>query len=158
MKYIILVGDGMGDDPVEQLRGRTPLEAAATPAMDRIARTGCGLLVRAVPNGLPPGSDVANLALMGYDPCQYYSGRGPLEAASMGVEADPDETVFRCNLVCLEHTDARVVMRDYSAGHISTAESAPLIQALATALNNASTRFFPGIQYRHLLLLKNAPH
>ena len=154
MKYIILVGDGMGDYPVAELGDRTPLEAAATPAMDRLCQAGQLCRLRTVPEGYPPGSDVANLSLLGYRPEKYYQGRAPLEAASMHVQLAPDEFAFRCNFVTLEEkTDGGLVMADYSAGHISTAEGGELIAALRQA-EEEGMRFWPGISYRHLLVHK----
>ncbi|WP_028585377.1 cofactor-independent phosphoglycerate mutase [Desulfogranum mediterraneum] len=156
MKYILLIGDGMGDVAVPQLADKTPLEAAATPAMDRLARGGELLLVRTVPPGYPPGSDVANLSLLGYEPEQCYSGRAPLEAASMGVELEPDELAFRCNLVNVRREDDQLVMVDYSAGHISTEESRQLISAVQASCGNELLRLHPGISYRHLLVYRGA--
>ena len=155
MKYILLIGDGMGDLPVPELDNRTPLEAAHKPAMDRLARQGELLLVRTVPEGYPPGSDVANLSLLGYEPEKYYTGRAPLEAASMGVTIGPDEIAFRCNLVTVEHLGPDwVIMRDFSAGHISTEEAGQLIRAVQDACGNELRTFYPGISYRHLLVHK----
>ncbi len=154
MKYILLVGDGMGDVPIPELGNRTPLAAAATPAMDRLAAAGEPLLVRTVPAGFPPGSDVANLSLLGYDPRECYTGRAPLEAASMGVAIGPGEIAFRCNLVTVDHNaDSTVTMRDYSAGHISTRESTQLVRAIQEACGSDLVRFHPGIGYRHLMVL-----
>ncbi|MFZ5797974.1 MAG: cofactor-independent phosphoglycerate mutase [Desulfobulbaceae bacterium] len=153
MKYILLVGDGMGDLPVAELDDKTPLEAAHKPAMDRLAREGELLLVRTVPEGYPPGSDVANLSLLGYEPEKYYTGRAPLEAASMGVRIGPDQIAFRCNLVTLERpAPEQVIMRDFSAGHIATEEAAELIRAVQAACGNEQRTFYPGISYRHLLV------
>ena len=118
MKYALLVGDGMADYPVPELRGRTPLEAARTPHMDLLAREGIGGLVRTIPQGMEPGSDVANLSILGIDPLHSYTGRGPLEAASMGIEMAGSDVAFRCNLVTV--ADDRMV--DYSGGHISSSE------------------------------------
>ena len=157
MKYILIIGDGMGDEPIAGLGGRTPLEAAATPVMDRLARAGEQLLVRTVPEGYPPGSDVANLSLLGYEPEKYYTGRAPLEAASMGVDLGADELAFRCNLVTLERKNDRVIMRDYSAGHITTPESTSLITAVAEQCGTKRLRLYPGISYRHLLVAKGEP-
>ena len=154
MKYILIIGDGMGDEPIDALGGKTPIEAAPTPVMDRLAAAGEQLLVRTVPAGYPPGSDVANLSLLGYEPEKYYTGRAPLEAASMGVEIQSDELAFRCNLVTLEEQGEQMIMRDYSAGHISTAESTALIEALQDCCNSDLLQFYPGISYRHLLVLK----
>lgn len=153
MKYIILVGDGMGDEPLAELQGRTPLEAARTPAMDYLAGRGELLLLQTIPDGYPPGSDVANLSLLGYLPEECYTGRAPLEAASMGIELATGEIAFRCNLVTLDHDDSgKIIMVDYSAGHISTAEAAELIRALDKALGNEQFRFYPGVSYRHLFV------
>lgn len=154
MKYILLIGDGMGDVAVPQLKGQTPMEAAATPMMDHLARNGELLLVRTVPEGYPPGSDVANLSLLGYEPEKYYTGRAPLEAASMGVDIAEDELAFRCNLVNVEWRDDRLFMIDYSAGHISTEESRELIDAVQAKCGTEQLRLYPGISYRHLAVYK----
>ncbi|MDH4331603.1 MAG: cofactor-independent phosphoglycerate mutase [Desulfobulbaceae bacterium] len=152
MKYIILVGDGMGDLPIAELGDKTPLAFAQTPAMDRVAREGELCLVRTVPDGFPPGSDVANLSLLGYLPHECYSGRAPLEAASLGVSLAVDEIAFRCNLVTLRFEEDRVYMEDYSSGHISSPEAKVLIEGLETVAGNNRLRFYPGVSYRHLLV------
>jgi 2,3-bisphosphoglycerate-independent phosphoglycerate mutase len=152
MKYVILVGDGMGDYPVAELGGKTPLEAAATPHLDELARRGELGLARTIPPGKEPGSDIANLAIMGYDPVRYHTGRAPLEAAALGVELGPEEVAFRCNLVTLRHEGPQLFMEDYSAGHITSAEAKELIAALEAALGRDGRRFFPGVSYRHLLV------
>ncbi|MDG4476843.1 cofactor-independent phosphoglycerate mutase [Thiovibrio frasassiensis] len=152
MKYIILVGDGMGDLPIAELAGKTPLAFAKTPAMDRIAREGELCLLRTVPEGFPPGSDVANLSLLGYLPQKCYSGRAPLEAASLGVSLAPDEIAFRCNLVTLRFAEDRVYMEDYSSGHISSQEAKILIEGLEAVAGTSRLRFYPGVSYRHLLV------
>jgi 2,3-bisphosphoglycerate-independent phosphoglycerate mutase len=153
MKYVILVGDGMGDYPLPELGGKTPLEAAVTPHLDALARRGELGCARTVPPGKEPGSDIANLAIMGYDPVRYHTGRAPLEAAALGVELEPDEVAFRCNLVTLlRHADSRLFMGDYSAGHITSAEAKELIAALEDALGRNGRHFFPGVSYRHLLV------
>ncbi|PIE60687.1 MAG: cofactor-independent phosphoglycerate mutase [Desulfobulbus propionicus] len=154
MKYILLIGDGMGDTPVDELGGKTPLEAARIPAIDQLARDGEVLVVQTVPDGYPPGSDVANLSLLGYAPEEYYTGRAPLEAASMGVELQPDELAFRCNLVTLRREEERIFMVDYSAGHISTEESRQLIEAVQRVCGTDMLRLYPGISYRHLMVYK----
>ena len=156
MKYILLIGDGMGDIPVPTLGHQTPLEAAATPTMDRLAKDAEMLLVRTVPVGYPPGSDVANLSLLGYEPELYYTGRAPLEAASLGVELAADEIAFRCNLVHVERVDGRLMMIDYSSGHITTEESRQLIDALQAECGNAMIALYPGVSYRHLLVYRGA--
>lgn len=156
MKYILLIGDGMGDVPIASLGDRTPLEAAATPAMDRLARQSEMLLVRTVPEGYPPGSDVANLSLLGYEPERYYTGRAPVEAASMGVEIGPSETAFRCNLVHVERReDGAMIMVDYSSGHITTEESRQLIAALQAECGSDDLSLYPGVSYRHLLVYRH---
>jgi 2,3-bisphosphoglycerate-independent phosphoglycerate mutase len=152
MKYVILVGDGMGDYPVPELGGKTPLQAATTPHLDALARRGELGCARTIPAGKEPGSDIANLAIMGYDPVRYHTGRAPLEAAALGVDLAPDEVAFRCNLVTLRHEDSRLFMEDYSAGHITSAEAKELINALEAALGREGRHFFPGVSYRHLLV------
>jgi 2,3-bisphosphoglycerate-independent phosphoglycerate mutase len=155
MKYILLIGDGMGDIAIPSLGNRTPLEAAATPTMDRLARKSEMLLVRTVPDGYPPGSDVANLSLLGYEPELYYTGRAPLEAASLGVEIAADEIAFRCNLVHVDHPgDGRLIMVDYSSGHITTEESRQLINALQAECGTDQLALYPGTSYRHLLVYR----
>ena len=154
MKYILVIGDGMGDEPQAELGGRTPLAAADTPTCDRLAAAGEQVLVRTVPPGYPPGSDVANLSLLGYAPEEVYTGRAPLEAASMGVELADDEIAYRCNLVTLEQDRDRVIMRDYSAGHIGTDEAGQLIRAVQDGCGTNRIRLYPGISYRHLLVWK----
>jgi 2,3-bisphosphoglycerate-independent phosphoglycerate mutase len=147
MKAIVILGDGMADEPLEELGNKTPLEYAHTPNMDAIARAGrCGLL-RTVPAGFEPGSDIANLSVLGYDPREYYTGRGPLEAASMGIDLGPRDIAYRCNLV----TVSDGVMEDFSAGHISTEEGGELISALDAQLEGVALT--PGISYRNLLVV-----
>jgi len=152
MKYIILIGDGMGDYPIPELGGRTPLEAAATPNLDLLASRGELGLARTIPPGMEPGSDIANLAIMGYDPARYHTGRAPLEAAALGVTLAPDEVAFRCNLVTLRAEAGGLYMEDYSAGHITSEEAKELIQALEDALGQDGRHFYPGVSYRHLLV------
>lgn len=152
MKYIVLVPDGMADEPIEQLGGKTPLEAANTPNMDYIVRNGLLAQSKTIPDKFAPASDVANLSILGYDPAQYYSGRAPLEAAYLGVDLKSNEVAFRCNLV----TVADEKMADYSAGHISSKEAAILINDINKGIGSDDARFFPGVSYRHLLVLKGA--
>lgn len=157
MKYCILVGDGMGDYPIDELDGKTPLEAANTPMMDQLCRNGELFLNRTVPEGFPPGSDVANMSLLGYSPALYYTGRAPLEAGAMGVKLAEDETAFRCNLVTLERdAEGRTTMIDFSAGHISNKESHQLIHAIQEQCGNDLFTFYPGVSYRHLMVLRGA--
>jgi 2,3-bisphosphoglycerate-independent phosphoglycerate mutase len=153
MKYALLVGDGMADWPVPLLNNRTPLECARTPNMDRVAAQGILGLVSTVPSGMQPGSDVANLSLLGYDPARYYSGRAPFEAASMEIPLAESETAFRCNLVTIENE----TMVDYSAGHITTEEARRIIGDLQRHLTTGSTRFYPGVSYRHLMVCRDFP-
>lgn len=158
VKYLVMLGDGMADTPVEALGGKTPLQAAEKPHMDFLAQHGSSGMARTVPEGMPPGSDTANLSVMGYDPTIYYSGRSPLEAVSMGIQLAPDDVAFRCNLVTLSE-EARLedcVMVDYSAGEISTQESTQLIRFLAEQLDTSQRHLYPGISYRHCLVLNHA--
>lgn len=155
MKYIILLGDGMSDEPIAELGGKTPLEVAKTPNMDRLSRTGRIGLAATVPEGFPPGSDVANLSVFGYDPRNCYTGRSPLEAASMGVDLAPEDVAFRLNFVWLEAHYGKLYMGDFSAGHISTQESRLLIETLEKELGGDDFSFYPGVSYRHLLVWKN---
>ncbi|MDO9542127.1 MAG: cofactor-independent phosphoglycerate mutase [Kiritimatiellia bacterium] len=153
-KYIILIGDGMGDYPQSVLGGKTPLQSAFIPNMRAIAAAGEARLVTTVPTGMPPGSDVANLSIMGFDPKKYYKGRAPIEAAGAGIDLQPDDVAFRCNLIAVENG----LITDHSAGHISTEEARPLIETLNKQLGNNSRRFITGTSYRHLLIWQNGPH
>jgi 2,3-bisphosphoglycerate-independent phosphoglycerate mutase len=155
MKYIVLLGDGMSDKNLDELGGKTPLQAAKTPNMDFMARRGKLGLVRTVPEGYQPGSDVANLSVFGYDPATCYTGRSPLEAASIGVELGPDDVAFRLNLVNLHPQGGKLFMHDYSAGHISAEEGKELLEALQEKLGNEEFQFFPGVGYRHLMVWRN---
>jgi 2,3-bisphosphoglycerate-independent phosphoglycerate mutase len=164
VKYIILLGDGMADRPNAGLGGKTCLQTAKTPNLDQLATLGQVGMVHTVPEGFPPGSDVANLSVMGYDPRKYYTGRSPLEAASIGVELAPDDIAFRCNLVTLRIISGkspatgkgrRAIMEDFSAGHITTQEARLLIEEIDSKLGSDSIRFYPGVSYRHLMVWKN---
>lgn len=152
MRYAVLVGDGMADRPLKELGGRTPLEVAKIPNMNQIARQGQVGLVRMIPAGLPPGSDVAILSILGYDPRQYYTGRAPLEAAYLGIELSPEEVAFRCNLVTVDNE--RII--DYSSGHISSKEAKELIELLNLKLGTDSIRFYSGVSYRHICVVKDS--
>lgn len=154
MKYLILLGDGMADYPISSLGGKTPLEFARTPNMDRMASEGTLGMVDTIPSGLSPGSDVANLAVLGYDPRKCYTGRGPLEAASMGVQMGIDDVAFRCNLITLGDGD-NPLMADFTAGHINSAEAGEIVQSLHKKLGSKDIAFYPGVSYRHLFLWKN---
>ncbi|MCF7947811.1 MAG: cofactor-independent phosphoglycerate mutase [Spirochaetia bacterium] len=159
MKYITILVDGMADYPIDELDGKTPLEAAEIPATNSLARRGEVGMVKTVPDGMAPGSDVANLALMGYEPEVYHTGRSPLEAASMGVELSESDIAFRCNLVSLEGEGALESRRmlDHSAGEISNEEARELIELINEQLGSDSLRFYPGVSYRHLLVWKDGP-
>jgi len=150
MKYIVLVCDGMSDYPVKELGERTPLEAAKTPNMDFIAQHGRLGRARTIPAGFIPGSDVAQISILGYDPKKYYTGRGPLEAANLGVELEEDDVAFRCNLI----TASGDILTDYSAGHISSKEASILIRFIDEKLGTNKIKFYPGISYRHLMVVK----
>jgi 2,3-bisphosphoglycerate-independent phosphoglycerate mutase len=153
MKLLVLQGDGMADEPIGTLGGKTPLEYARTPALDHMASRGILGLTRTIPRGLPPGSDVGTMSILGYDPTCYHTGRSPLEAASMGVELEPDDVAFRCNLVTLETTEGGVeIMRDFAAGHPPTAEAAEIVADLNRELGTDGFEFHPGVSYRHLLV------
>jgi 2,3-bisphosphoglycerate-independent phosphoglycerate mutase len=150
MKYAVVIPDGAADDPLPQLGGRTPIEAAATPSMDFVASTGRIGLVRTVPDGFESGSDVATMSLLGYDPAVYHSGRAPLEAAAKKIPLSKTDWVFRCNLV----TTSDGVMIDHSAGGISDAEAGVLLTDLAAAVSIAGFEFHQGVSYRHLLVVR----
>lgn len=154
MKYVVLVPDGCADEPVEELGGKTPLEAASIPNLQALAQRSEVGRATVIPGDLPPGSDVGNLAILGYDPLEFHTGRAPIEAAAMGVELGPDEVAYRCNLVTLGADDTMV---DFAAGHLSSAQSHPIIAALDAAIGGGrdGIRFHPGVEYRHLVV---TPH
>src|SRR4030043_384735 len=154
-KYVIIVGDGMADYPVESLGGKTPLMVARTPHMDWMANQGEIGLVRTVPDGFNPGSEIANLSIFGYNPVRYFTGRGPLEAASLGVELKPDDIAFRCNLITLKFDGNKILMEDFSAGHITNEEARKVIVDLNRELATDEIRFYAGVSYRHLMVMKN---
>ena len=156
MKYIVVLGDGMADRPVDALGGKTPLEAAVTPVMDELASKGTLGTVQNVPAGMAPGSDVANLSVLGYDPAANYSGRSPLEALSVGVAMDDDDVIFRSNLVTLTENqpyDQKIIL-DHSSGEISTADADVLMDAIRAEFNSDRFRFYTGTSYRHILVWK----
>jgi 2,3-bisphosphoglycerate-independent phosphoglycerate mutase len=155
MKYVIIVGDGMADYPVESLGGRTPLMVARTPYMDGLAKQGEVGLVRTIPDGFNPGSEIANLSIFGYNPIRYYTGRGPLEAASLRVNLAADDIAFRCNLVTLKFQENKVLMEDFSAGHITDEEARKVIIDLSKEMATNEIQFYAGVSYRHLMVLKN---
>ena len=150
MKYIIILGDGMADEPIGSLGGRTPLQAACKPSIDRVAALGRSGMLATVPAGFAPGSEIANLSVLGYDLPKVFEGRGSLEAASMGVRIEDGEMAMRCNLLTIEQ--GRI--KNHSAGHITSEEAAELIVFLQKELGGGDANFFPGVSYRHLLKLK----
>ncbi len=167
MKYLVILGDGMADEPQEALGGRTILEAARTPVMDRLAKTGEVGMLRTIPQGMSPGSDTANLAVLGYDPRRYYTGRSPLEALSIGVPMKDTDVAMRCNLVTLTEEEPYEEKRilDHSSGEISTEDAAILLEAVRKELENEAYQFYVGTSYRHCVIWANgrveeldAPH
>ena len=150
MKHIIILGDGMADEPIASLGGLTPLQYAQTPYMDELARQGVTGRMKTVADGFHPGSEVANMAVLGYDLPTVYEGRGVLEAASIGVELQPGDMAMRCNLICVEGE----ILKNHSAGHITTEESDALIQYLNEQLGSERVHFYTGVSYRHLLVIK----
>jgi 2,3-bisphosphoglycerate-independent phosphoglycerate mutase len=150
-KYLVLIGDGMSDLPLKSLGGKTPLAAAKTPNLDWLAQNGACGWTKNVPAGLEPGSDVAAMSIFGSDPKKYYTGRGPLEAASLGVKVRLGEVAFRCNLVSIENGK----MKDFTADHISTSEAKNIFKLLNSKLDTKHLRFYPGLSYRNLLLMKD---
>ncbi|HNX55362.1 MAG TPA: cofactor-independent phosphoglycerate mutase [Prolixibacteraceae bacterium] len=151
MKYIIVLGDGMADEPLEAYNGKTPLQMSQKPVIDSLAKNGRTGLLKTVPDDMPPGSEIANMAVLGYDVSSVFEGRGVLEAASMGVQLGENDLALRCNLICLENGN----IKNHSAGHISNDESYELIDFLNKKLGNEIIRFYPGVSYRHLLVIKN---
>ncbi len=151
MKYIVLVADGMADYPIEELGGRTPLEAARTPNMDFLVRHGRIGRVRTIPDNMTPASDIANISILGYAPDKFYTGRGPLEAANLGIPLADGDIAFRCNLVTVSSDS----LTDYSAGHISSKEASLLMADIESRLGNEQFKFAAGVSYRHLLVVKN---
>ena len=156
MKYIVVLGDGMADEPLEALGGKTPLEYAQTPCMDSLASMGHMGLVQNVPSGMAPGSDVANLSVLGYDPKRSYSGRSPLEALSVGVKMEPDDVIFRTNIVTLteEGPYAEKTILDHSSGEIATKDADVLMDAIRSAFNSETVQFYTGTSYRHIMVWK----
>ena len=151
MKYLVLIGDGMADEPLSELGSKTPLEVARTPNMDFLANHGLCGWVSNVPPNMDPGSDVAAMSILGYDPARCYTGRGPLEAASLKIKLSKDEVCFRCNMVTIK--DGR--MESFTAGHITTAESDLIIKTLNKKLAPPGSRFYTGLSYRHLFVVRN---
>lgn len=150
MKYVVVIGDGMADVPLKELNGETPLQRAEIPNMDIIASKGVSGMLKTVPNQMLPGSDVANLSIMGYNPLEYYTGRGPLEAASVGAQMDKGDVAFRCNFI----TEDSGILTDFNAGHISTIEASELIETLNQKFYLYG-KFYLGTSYRHIFLLKD---
>ena len=156
MKYAILVGDGMADDPVEALGGKTPLEVAETPRMDALAREASLMgLVRTIPDGFTSGSDIGHLSILGYDPSVFFTGRAPIEAASQGIELGPEDVAIRCNLVTTGERDGEAVMLDHSGGHLNAQQAEPMVKALKGALEREGIELHRGVGYRHLLVWRD---
>ncbi len=157
MKYVVILGDGMADEPIKALGGRTPLEAAGTPTMDLLAKDAEIGLLKTIPDGMKPGSDTANLAVLGYDPKEYYTGRSPLEALSIGVPMEDTDVALRCNLVTLTEEEPYEEKRilDHSASEISTEDAAVLLDAVKKELENESYQFYTGTSYRHCMIWKH---
>ncbi|MGM0407866.1 MAG: cofactor-independent phosphoglycerate mutase [Bacteroidota bacterium] len=151
MKHLIILGDGMADEPLAEFGGKTPLQMARKPHIDWLARNGQTGRLATVPETMPPGSEIANMAVLGYDVEKVYDGRGVLEAASMGVELQPGDLAMRCNLLTIENG----ILKNHSGGHISTEEAAELIHFLNEKLGDNQVKFYPGVSYRHLLVVKN---
>ncbi len=160
MKYIVMLCDGMADYPLKELDGKTPMAAAFKPNMERLAKKATAGIVKTVPESLNPGSDVANLSAMGYDPVSCYTGRSPLEAMSIGIDMAPDDIAFRCNLVTLSDDEPfeKKVMADYSAQEITTAEAAEIIKAVNEAFENDKIKFYSGVSYRHCMIWHKGPN
>ncbi len=153
MKYVIIHGDGMADWPCDELGGKTPLEAARKPNMDLLATRGVLGLVATIPHGMPSGSDVGTMTMMGYDPKRYHTGRAPIEAASQGIAMDPGDVVFRMNLVSLAPgADGAIVMKDFTSGHITTGESSRIVADINRELGGDAIEFHSGVSYRHLMI------
>ena len=155
MKYVIVLGDGMADEAIASLEGKTPLEYANTPAMDTLSHKGEIGMVHTIPEGMAPGSDTANLSVLGYDPKVYYSGRSPLEALSIGVPMKEDDIAFRCNVVTISEEDTEFEERtiiDHSSGEISTEDASVLIEVIKKELAKEGYSFYPGTSYRHCLI------
>ena len=154
MKYVVVLGDGMADEPIGELGGKTPLQAARTPVMDAMAKVSEQGIAYTVPENLPAGSDVANLAMLGYDPQKYYSGRSPLEALSIGVDMKDTDIALRCNIVTLSEDEAyeEKTIIDHSSGEITTEEAKVLIDAVKKELETEEFQYYPGVSYRHLTI------
>ena len=148
-KAVVFLADGMADEPVAELGGKTPLEAAETPWMDKIAARGASGTFLTLPEGFPTSSDAANMSVMGYSLAQYYPGRGPIEAVAQGIKLGPDDIAWRCNLVNVKDS----ILNDYSSGHISNDVSVPLMKALQERFGSEKVTFHPGVSYRNLLVL-----
>lgn len=155
MKYLIVLGDGMADEPIAAIGGKTPLEYAQTPTLDQLSKVSEIGMVDTIPEGMSPGSDTANLSVLGYNPKQYYTGRSPLEALSIGVDMKPEEVALRCNLVTLSEDEKEYedrVIIDHSSGEISTDDAAVLLSSIKEALENEIYKFYTGTSYRHLTI------
>lgn len=155
MKYIVIIGDGMADFPIDELQGKTPLMVAKKPYMDMMAKEGICGKVKTIPDGFPPGSDVAGMSLFGYDPGRFYTGRAPIEAYGMGIEMGETDVAFRCNMVNIGSSDGEAIMEDYSGGQISTEEARIFIELLNKNIGRREFEFFPGVGYRHIMIWRD---
>ncbi|MCX8110739.1 MAG: cofactor-independent phosphoglycerate mutase [Syntrophorhabdaceae bacterium] len=155
MKYVVIIGDGMADFPIEKLQGKTPLMVAKKPYMDMMAREGICGNVKTIPDGFPPGSDVAGMSLFGYDPARYYTGRAPIEAYGMGIEMGETDVAFRCNMVNIGSSGGEAIMEDYSGGQVSTEEAKIFIELLNKNIGGKEFEFFPGVGYRHIMIWRD---
>ena len=156
MKYLVILTDGAADRPSDELGGKTALQVADMPFTNSLAAKGEVGTVKTVPDGMSPGSDVANLSVMGYDPAIYHTGRSPLEAASMGIEMSPTDVAFRCNIITLEGEGEYedLIIKDHSSGDITNEEAAILINAVNEVFGNETVQFYPGVSYRHAMIVK----
>ncbi len=157
MKYVVILGDGMADEPIESLGNKTPLQVANKPSIDILAKNGEVALCSTIPKGMSPGSDTANLSVMGYNPKKYYTGRSPLEAVSMGIKMEDTDVCYRCNIVTLSEEESYndKTMIDHSASEITTEEAHQLLEVVDQAFSDVVKKFYPGISYRHALIWKN---
>lgn len=154
MKYVVCVPDGCADEPIAELGGRTPLEAASMPTLARLAARGEVGRAAVIPAGMPPGSDVGNMSILGFDPATYHTGRAPIEAAALGIELAPDQVAYRCNLVTVgDDGSGREIMLDFAGGHPTSEDAAKVIAALQAQLGTEEISFHPGVQYRHILVV-----
>ena len=155
MKFLLVQADGMPDRPIKELGNRTPLEAANTPHLDKLIKLSKMGIVNHIPKGMKSGSDVGNLSILGYNPEKYFTGRSPIEAESIGINLEPNDVCYRCNLVTIKNKNGKEVMEDHSAGHIKNIISKQIIEALRENIENDEFKIYEGVSYRHILVWKN---